>query len=80
LFKNIPNENIEYKHINNDQKKILQMIINDEYEKLLAFTKKKKKKQELKKLRQNIFSIHCKKNDLSVVLLGKTITLKGAKS
>ena len=76
LFKNIPDENIEYKYINNEQKKILQMIINDEYDKLLSFTHKKKKKMKLKKLRQNMFSIHCKKNDISVMIMGKKFILK----
>lgn len=73
LFANIPNENVKLTYFSKKKKKILYYIINDEYEKLLNYSKRKKFREKIQSFRRKLLSIHLKSDEKYIYFLGKLI-------
>ena len=73
LFGNIPNENVKLSCFKSKHKKMLKLIIENQFDKLLEANKNYSLYAKLKKLRQNIISIRFNKNDRSIILFAKNL-------
>ena len=70
LFGNIPNENIKFKYLNRQKRKVIKYIINNDYQGLLKYSKFKAFKANLRKFRQKIISIRLNKREQKITILG----------
>lgn len=75
LFKDIPSENVKMKYFKHNQKKIMQLIINNDYQKLMR-DKSIYNCSLIKGIKRRLLQIHWNKNEKFVRILGQCVLVR----